>query len=68
MNPANYSKAAMKAMLDVLPIGTIKEIAIKLKLPYTTVGNVCQGKQFKKEVVAEVERRFNAVKKALLEK
>lgn len=54
--------------MDVLPIGTMKEIEEKLKIPYTTVVNVCHGKQYKKEVVSEVERRFNAVKKALTEK
>lgn len=68
VNSTNYSKSVMKAMMDVLPIGTMKEIEEKLKIPYTTVVNVCHGKQYKKEVVSEVERRFNAVKKALTEK
>lgn len=61
----NYSKSLMKSMLTVLPVGTMKDISEKLKIPYTTVANVCYGKQYIKSVVNEVERRFNDVKKSL---
>ena len=67
MNPANYSKSAMRKMLDVLPIGTIKDVSEKLELPYTTVQNCIHGKQFIESVVNEIEERFEAVKKSLRE-
>lgn len=66
INPTNYSKAAMKAMLNHLPSGTMQEIAYKLNVSYYKVTNVCYGKQYDKKIVAEVEKRFEAAKKELL--
>lgn len=55
----------MKALLDVLPRGTMKEISEELDIDYNTVANTCYGKHYNKEVVNEVERRYKAVKKSL---
>jgi putative heme iron utilization protein len=61
----NYSKSAMKKLMDVLPNGTMREIANKLNVKYHIVTNACYGKQYNKQVIEEIVKRFNQVKKSL---
>lgn len=65
MNEKEYSKAAMKRMMDYLPLGTMGEIAKKYGVKYTYVQNVCYGRYYHPEIISEVERRFNKAKKSI---
>lgn len=65
MNKANYSRESISRMTTVLPRGTRQEIAEETNEPYTTVANVWQGRQYKKNIVDAIERRYRKVAKRL---
>lgn len=59
----NYSKIAVKELTDILPRGTRIEIAKKTGEKITTVSNVWNGRQYKKNIVDQIVKMYKKVLK-----